>query len=201
MQRLPEPLKALVDQLARLPGLGPKSALRAAMILLKWPEAEVRRLGKNVYELRDRLHLCGRCGALSDTDPCSVCADPERARDTLCLVAEWDSMLTLEEGNFYKGQYFILGGLLAPLDHSPAESLEMDRLLARLDEGEVRELILALGATAEAEATAGYVREAVQRRFPDVRVTRLAQGIPLGAEVKFMDRGTLRQSLRYRQDL
>ena len=130
-----------------------------------------------------------------------MCADPERARDTLCLVAEWDSMLTLEEGNFYKGQYFILGGLLAPLDHSPAESLEMDRLLARLDEGEVRELILALGATAEAEATAGYVREAVQRRFPDVRVTRLAQGIPLGAEVKFMDRETLRQSLRYRQDL
>ena len=110
-------------------------------------------------------------------------------------------MLTLEEGNFYKGQYFILGGLLAPLDHSPAESLEMDRLLARLNEGEVRELILALGATAEAEATAGYVREAVQRRFPDVRVTRLAQGIPLGAEVKFMDRETLRQSLRYRQDL
>lgn len=201
MQRLPEPLKALVDQLARLPGLGPKSALRAAMVLLKWPEAEVRRLGKNIYELRDQLHLCGRCGALSDTDPCSVCADPERGRDTLCLVAEWDSMLTLEEGNFYKGQYLILGGLLAPLDHSPAESLEMDRLMARLGEGEVRELILALGATAEAEATASYVREAVQRRFPDLRVTRLAQGIPLGAEVKFMDRETLRQSLRYRQDL
>lgn len=201
MQRLPEPLKALVDQLARLPGMGPKSALRAAMILLKWPEAEVRRLGNNIYELRDRLHLCGRCGALSDTDPCSVCSDPERVRDTLCLVAEWDSMLTLEEGNFYKGQYLILGGLLAPLDHSPAESLEMNRLLARLGEGETRELILALGATAEAEATASYVREAVQRRFPNVRVTRLAQGIPLGAEVKFMDRETLRQSLRYRQDL
>lgn len=201
MQRLPEPLKALVDQLARLPGLGPKSALRAAMILLKWPEAEVRRLGKNIYELRDQLHLCGRCGALSDTDPCSVCADPERSRGTLCLVAEWDSMLTLEEGNFYKGQYLILGGLLAPLDHSPAESLEMDRLMARLGEAEVKELILALGATAEAEATASYVREAVHRRFPDLRVTRLAQGIPLGAEVKFMDRETLRQSLRYRQDL
>lgn len=201
MQRLPEPLKVLVDQLARLPGLGPKSALRAAMILLKWPEAEVRRLGKNMYELRDQIHLCGRCGALSDSNPCSVCADPERSHDTLCLVAEWDSMLTLEEGNFYKGQYLVLGGLLAPLDHSPAESLEMDRLLARLSEGEVKELILALGATAEAEATAGYVREAVQRRFPDVRVTRLAQGIPLGAEVKFMDRETLRQSLRYRQDL
>lgn len=187
--------------MARLPGLGPKSAMRAAMTLLKWPEAEVRRLGKNIYELRDQLHLCGRCGSLSDTDPCPLCADPERKDDTLCLVAEWDSLLTLEEGNFYRGQYLILGGLLAPLDHSPAESLEMGRLMARLAEGRVHELILALGATAEAEATASYVREAVSRRFPDMRVTRLAQGIPLGAEVKFMDRETLRQSLQFRQEL
>ncbi|MBO6002639.1 MAG: recombination protein RecR [Mailhella sp.] len=201
MQRIPEPLKELVDQMARLPGLGPKSAMRAAMSLLKWPEAEVRRLGKGVYELRDTLHLCSRCGALSDSDPCPVCADASRDAAQLCLVAEWDSMLTMEEGNFYRGLYFILGGLLAPLDNSPAGSLEMDRLYERLAEGEVRELILALGATADAEATASYVREQVGRRFPGVRVSRLAQGIPLGAEVRFMDRETLRQSLRYRQEL
>ena len=191
MQRIPEPLKNLVDQLARLPGLGPKSAMRAAMTLLKWPEAEVRRLGKGVYELRDTLHLCSRCGGLSDSDPCPICSDPGRDESQLCLVAEWDSMLTMEEGNFYKGYYMILGGLLAPLDHSPA----------RLAEGRVKELILALGATAEAEATATFVKEQVSARFPDVRVTRLAQGIPLGAEVKYMDRETLRQSLRYRQAL
>ena len=201
MQRIPEPLKNLVDQLARLPGLGPKSAMRAAMSLLKWPEAEVRRLGKGVFELRDTLHLCGRCGALSDSDPCPVCADATRDSSQLCLVAEWDSMLTMEEGNFYRGLYFILGGLLAPLDNSPAESLETERLFGRLAEGEVKELILALGATADAEATASYVREQVGRRFPEVRVSRLAQGIPLGAEVRFMDRETLRQSLRYRQEL
>ena len=201
MQRIPEPLKNLVDQLARLPGLGPKSAMRAAMTLLKWPEAEVRRLGKGVYELRDTLHLCSRCGGLSDSDPCPICADPERDDTQLCLVAEWDSMLTMEEGNFYKGRYMILGGLLAPLDHSPAETLEMDRLTSRLAEGRVKELILALGATAEAEATATFVKDHVSARFPDVRVTRLAQGIPLGAEVKYMDRETLRQSLRYRQAL
>ena len=105
------------------------------------------------------------------------------------------------KGNFYKGQYMILGGLLAPLDHSPAEMLEMDRLRSRLAEGEIEELILALGATAEAEATASYVKDQVSTRFPEVRVTRLAQGIPLGAEVKYMDRETLRQSLRYRQSL
>jgi recombination protein RecR len=197
--RVPEPLQVLVEQLARLPGLGPKSAMRTAMTLLKWPIAETRRLGANIGELRDRLHLCARCGGLCDRTPCPICADPSRAADTLCLVAEWDSMLTLDEGGFYRGQYMILGGLLTPLDNRGVDSLELERLSVRLAEGEVRELILALGATVEAENTATFVRNFVTPRFAHVRITRLAQGIPLGAEVKFMDRETLRQSLQYRQ--
>lgn len=199
--RIPEPLRGLVEQLARLPGLGPKSAMRAAMTLLKWPEAEARRLGRSIHDLRDNLRLCSRCGGLSATDPCAVCADADRVRDTLCLVAEWDSMLALDEGGFYHGQFMILGGLLAPLDHVESDSLDIDRLLRRLGEGEVRELILALGATLEAENTASFVRRIVRERFPHVRLSRLAQGIPLGGEVKFMDRETLRQSLQYRQEL
>lgn len=198
MERLPEPLRALVEQLARLPGLGPKSALRLAMTLLKWPEAQTRRLGQSVYELRDRLQLCSRCGALSDCDPCPICADAAREEAMLCIVAEWDSMLTLEEGGFFKGRYFILGGLLSPLD-TMAEHLELERLFARLSENCVEEVVLALGATVEAENTAAFVRNLLTSRFPRVRVSRLAQGIPLGAEVKFMDRETLRQSLQYRQ--
>ena len=173
--RIPEPLKALVEQLARLPGLGPKSAMRVAMTLLKWPETETRRLGKGIHDLRDNLRLCSRCGALTETDPCSVCSDKERDDSLLCVVAEWDSMLTLEEGAFYKGRYLILGGLLAPLDN--------------------------LSAAVEAETTGALVKSLVNRRFPGVTVTRLAQGIPLGAEVKFMDRETLRQSLQYRQEI
>ena len=201
MQRLPEPLKAVVDQLSRLPGLGPKSALRCAMAFLKWPEAETRRLGKAIHDLRDNLHLCSRCGALTDADPCSVCRDPARSPELLCLVTEWDSMLTLEEGGFYKGHYFILGGLLAPLDNVTPETLELERLERRLAEGEVCELILALGTRLEAENTASYLRDRFRVRFPRVKVTRLAQGIPLGAEVRFMDKETLRQSLAYRQEL
>jgi len=197
--RVPEPLKALVEQLARLPGLGPKSAMRAAMTLLKWPLAETRRLGTSIGELRDKLHLCSRCGGLCEHNPCAICSDPSRVTDTLCLVAEWDSMLTLDEGGFYRGQYMILGGLLAPLDNQGADSLELERLSSRLAEGEVRELILALGATVEADNTATFVRNFVAPGFVHVRITRLAQGIPLGAEVKFMDRETLRQSLQYRQ--
>ena len=110
-------------------------------------------------------------------------------------------MLTMEDGGFYQGRYFILGGLLAPLEGVQAENLELEKLERRLDEGEVCEVILALGATLEAENTASLLRARLAARYPAVKVTRLAQGIPLGAEVKFMDKETLRQSLRYRQEL
>ncbi len=199
--RLPEPLQNVVSVLARLPGLGPKSALRVAMTFLKWPEAETRGLGKAIHDLRDNLHLCSLCGALTDKDPCVVCADPARSRETLCLVSEWDSMLTLEEGGFYKGMYLILGGLLAPLDNITPDTLELDKLEERLRQGVVQELILALGTRLEAESTAVFIKNRVAARFPHIRVSRLAQGIPLGAEVRFMDRETLRQSLAYRQQL
>lgn len=201
MSQLPLPLQELVDRFSRLPGLGPKSAMRCALALLKWPEAETRLLGKGIFELRDSLHLCDTCGALAASNPCPICTDPARQRDILCLVSDWDSLLTLEEGNFYQGQYLILGGLLAPLDNIHPESLELDRLRSRMRGGEIHEIVLALGATVEAESTATYIRGLVSREFPQVRVSRLAQGIPLGAEVRFMDRETLRQSLQYRQEL
>jgi len=198
---MPEPLKALLEQLVRLPGLGPKSAMRLAMALLKWPESETRRLGNGIHDLRDNLRLCSRCGGLSSTEVCAICADMARARDTLCLVAEWDSMLILDEGGFYHGQYMNLGGLLDPLDNKNSSNLDIERLTQRLAEGEITELILALGSTLEAENTDSFIQRTVCGRFPNVRVSRLAQGIPLGAEVKYMDKETLRQSLRYRQKL
>ena len=138
---------------------------------------------------------------MTETDPCNVCSDKERDDSLLCVVAEWDSMLTLEEGAFYKGRYLILGGLLAPLDNLSAESLELDRLTKRLEEGQVREVVLALGATVEAETTGAPRQEPRQPPLPRRDRHRLAQGIPLGAEVKFMDRETLRQSLQYRQEI
>jgi recombination protein RecR len=199
--KLPKPLRAVVDELAALPGLGPKSALRAALTLLKWPKARTGSLGRAIFELRDQLHLCGRCLSLSETDPCALCADPGRRADQLCVVSEWDSLLALEEAGQFTGLYFVLGGLLAPLDGVGSDSLEAGRLKARLAEGEVAEIILALGTTLEAESTASFIKNLVVRDFPRVRVTRLAQGIPLGSEVKFIDKETLRQSLRYRQDL
>lgn len=198
---LPQALQDVVSRLSRLPGMGPKSALRVAMTLLAWPEAMTRELGNSIAQLRDRLHLCNRCGGLSQDVTCPLCADPSRARDTLCVVTDWDSELTLERGGFYRGQYLVLGGLISPLDSSSADRLNIGLLEHRLAEGEVQEVIFALGATLEAENTASYLQGMIGERFPHVRVTRLAQGIPLGSEVKNMDMETLRQSLRYRQSL
>ncbi len=197
---LPEPLQVLVTELAALPGLGPKSALRLALTLLKWPEARTRNLGTAIHELRDRLAICSRCGGLADRDPCELCTDPRRDPAVLCVLAEWDSLLAIEQGGVFPGYYNILGGLIAPLEGMEAADLDIDRLRRRLNEGVVNEVVLALGTTLEAENTASFLKNLLAKEIPHVRVTRLAQGMPLGAEVKYMDQETLRQSLAYRQE-
>ncbi len=197
--RLPGPLREVAEHLARLPGLGPKSALRAALALLKMPREQAAAVGQSVLHLRERLCLCGTCASLAEQNPCPICADASRNRGQLCLVAEWDSLLALEEMNLFRGTYLVLGGLLSPLDGVGPSGLEFDLLRRRLASGEVSELILALGATLDAENTASHVKNIVAQSYPEVVVSRLAQGIPMGAEVKYMDRETLRQSLLHRQ--
>ncbi|MBQ4132963.1 MAG: recombination protein RecR [Desulfovibrionaceae bacterium] len=201
MNKLPEPLENLVKHLSRLPGMGPKSSLRCALAILKLPQSEAQSFGRTIYNLHDDLAICRRCGSLASQNPCPICADPSRSKDTLCLVSEWDSLLTLEEGGFYRGQYMLLGGLISPLDNMPPEALELELLRSRLREGEISEVVLALGATVEADTTAQYIKDLISREFAGVRVFRLAQGIPQGGEVKHMDRETLRQSLKYKQEL
>jgi recombination protein RecR len=196
---LPEPLQAVVDQLTQLPGVGPKSALRMALVLLKWPREKALGLAGSIERLRNDLTLCGSCQSLADSDPCRVCSDPARSDDQLCLVSEWDSLIVMEEAGFYRGRYFVLGGLLSPLDGVDAGSLAVEKLLERIEGGQIREVVLALGTTHEAEVTGSYLKNLLSRRNPAVMVTRLAQGIPLGSDLKFVDRETLRQSLVYRQ--
>lgn len=201
MQNLPGPLKDVVDQLSSLPGIGPKSALRIALTLLKMPREKAGGVGQSIIDLRERLCLCDDCACLAETSPCAICTDPSRENDQLCLVPEWDALLAMEEMGIYRGKYLVLGGLLSPLDGVEPGHLEVDRLRRRLSSGDISELILALGATLDAEATASYVKNMVETDFPDVSVSRLAQGIPIGAEVKFMDKETLKQSLVHRQKI
>lgn len=199
VDRLPAPLREVAEHLARLPGLGPKSALRAALALLKLPREQAEAVGRSVLTLRERLCLCSTCASLAESDPCPICADPARDRGQLCVVSEWDSLLALEEMGLFRGTYLVLGGLLSPLDGVGPQALEFDLLRRRLASGELRELILALGSTLDAENTASHIKNLAAQIAPAVGVSRLAQGIPMGAEVKYMDRETLRQSLVHRQ--
>lgn len=198
---LPLPLRNVVELLVRLPGFGEKSAMRVAMSLLKWPESETRRLGAAIQSLRDSLTLCSRCRGVAASDPCPLCSDPQRNEETLCIVPEWDSLLALESGGFYDGQYFVLGGLLSPQRKVDSSSLELEQLEKRLQEGKIKEIILALGGTLEAENTASYIKSLVGKSCPHLQISRLAQGIPLGGEVNHMDRETLRLSLKHRQKM
>ncbi|BCS87274.1 recombination mediator RecR [Pseudodesulfovibrio sediminis] len=199
MQNLPAPLREVVDQLSSLPGIGPKSALRIALTLLKMPRERAGGVGQSIIDLRERLCLCEDCACLAESSPCAICSDPSRDTDQLCLVPEWDALLAMEEMGIYRGKYLVLGGLLSPLDGVDPGHLEIERLRRRLSSGEISEMILALGATLDAEATASYIKNMVANEFSEVSVSRLAQGIPIGAEVKFMDKETLKQSLVHRQ--
>lgn len=199
MQKLPGPLKVVVEQLSSLPGIGPKSALRIALTLLKMPRERAGGVGQSIIDLRENLCLCEDCACLAESSPCAICSDPGRDDDQLCLVPEWDALLAMEEMGIYRGKYLVLGGLLSPLDGVDPGHLEIDRLRRHLSRGKITELILALGATLDAESTASYIKNLVESDFPDVAISRLAQGIPMGAEVKFMDKETLKQSLVHRQ--
>ncbi|WP_419788003.1 recombination mediator RecR [Pseudodesulfovibrio sp.] len=199
MQNLPGPLKSVVEQLSSLPGIGPKSALRMALTLLKMPRERAHAVGQSIFDLRENLCLCEECACLAEYSPCAICSDPGREADQLCLVPEWDALLAMEDMGIYRGRYLVLGGLLSPLEGVQPAHLEIERLRRHLGSGRVNELILALGATLDAESTASYIKNLVESEFPDVSVSRLAQGIPIGAEVKFMDRETLKQSLVHRQ--
>jgi len=199
VQNLPGPLKAVVEQLSSLPGIGPKSALRIALTLLKMSRERAGGVGQSILDLRDNLCMCEDCACLAESSPCAICSDPTRDDDQLCLVPEWDALLAMEEMGIYRGKYLVLGGLLSPLDGVEPGHLEIDRLRRLLTNGNVTEVILALGATLDAEATASYVKNLVESEFAEVSVSRLAHGIPIGAEVKFMDKETLKQSLVHRQ--
>lgn len=201
MERLPHALQTLVDQLTALPGVGRKSALRIGLTLLNWPEEKARGLGQAIYDLRSNLCLCSQCRSLTEIDPCPVCSDPDREDGLLCVVADWDSLLAIEEAGFYRGRYFVLGGLLCPLDGVNPDQLAFELLHKRLAQGEVHEIVLALGTTRDGETTESYMQNLIYRDFPQIRISRLAQGIPVGTDLKYMDRETLKQSMTYRQSL
>jgi recombination protein RecR len=190
-------LERLVRNLQALPGLGRKSATRIALHLIG-REATAAELVASVSEALVQVGACGRCGALTEGDPCPICTSPARDASQLCIVASPVDILPFEKAAFFRGRYFVLGGLLSPLDGVRAEDLPFARLAERVDADGVREVVLALDASVEGETTALYVQRLLAGR--GLRLTRLATGIPVGGALAYTDEATLTRAFAHRLD-
>ena len=190
-------IERLISLLSRLPGLGPRSARRAALTLLKRREQLMTPLAEALTDAAAKVRACSACGALDTRDPCTVCADGTRDPGLICVVEEAGALWALERAGAFRGRYHVLGGLLSALDGVGPEDLRVADLVARVSAGGVREVILALPATVDGQTTAHYLAERLAASGAEV--TLLARGVPVGGELDWLDDGTLTQALRARR--
>lgn len=190
-------IERLISLLSRLPGLGPRSARRAALTLLKRREQLMTPLAEALADAAAKVRACSACGALDTRDPCTVCADGTRDPGLICVVEEAGALWALERAGAFRGRYHVLGGLLSALDGVGPEDLRVADLVARVSAGGVREVILALPATVDGQTTAHYLAERLAASGAEI--TLLARGVPVGGELDWLDDGTLTQALRARR--
>jgi recombination protein RecR len=190
---------ALITELARLPGIGRKTAQRLAFHLLQQPPERVEHLAAALRAVAEKVRPCEGCGYLTETQPCDICRDPRRDAALLCVVEDPAAVATVERATEFRGRYHVLGGRLSPLEGVGPEQLRLDQLVRRVDEGGIREVILATNPSMEGEVTATYIQQLLAGR--DVRVTRLARGLPMGGDLEYVDGVTLAHALVARQDV
>jgi recombination protein RecR len=192
-------IEALTAALARLPGLGPRSARRAVLHLLRRREGALVPLLDALAGVNDRMRTCQTCGNVDTVDPCGICIDPRRDARALCVVEDVADLWALDKSRLFPGRFHVLGGRLSALDGVRPEDLSIAQLVARVAAGGIDEVVLAMNATLEGQTTAHYVAERLEP-FP-VRLTQLAHGLPVGGELDYLDEGTLAQALRARRPL
>jgi recombination protein RecR len=190
-------IDALTQALARLPGLGPRSARRAVLHLLKKREAALNPLIRALERVNERLAVCATCGNVDTTNPCAICADPRRDAKLLCVVEEVSDLWALDRSRLFPGRFHVLGGRLSALEGIRSEDLTVTGLIARVAAGGIDEVVLAMNATLEGQTTAHYLAERLET-YP-IRLTQLAHGLPVGGELDYLDEGTLAQALRARR--
>ncbi len=190
-------IERLIQLLSRLPGLGPRSARRAALHLLKRREALLDPLAEALVDAAAKVRTCSVCGNFDSSDPCAVCADPGRDRTVICVVEDVSGLWAMERSGVYRGRYHVLGGVLSALDGVGPDDLNVERLVARARSAEVTEVILATGVTVDGQTTAHYVADRLAEC--GVSVSGLAQGVPMGGELDFLDDGTIGAALRARR--
>ena len=199
MSRFPASIENLIQEFKKLPGIGEKTAERFVFHLLGRGQDAATRLGDALFALKRSIIMCARCRSVSESDPCRICRDPARRDDELCIIADQQGLSAIERTGAYRGKYFVLGGLLSPIEGITPETLGIDALDRRLQGGNVRELLMAVNPTIEGEATIAFLSRRYASSLP--RVTRLARGLPRGADLEYADEVTLSDALVGRRDV
>jgi recombination protein RecR len=196
---IPRPVQALIDELSRLPGIGPKSASRLTYFLLRQPAEQSKTLAEALVQLKEHTRFCSICFNMTEADPCPLCQDEARDGGAICVVEAPLDVIALERTRSFKGRYHVLHGAISPVEGIGPEDLRIKELLARLQSGKVRELIVATNPSYEGEATAMYLHKQV---IPlGVKVTRLARGLPVGGDLEYADETTLARALEGRSEM
>lgn len=193
------PIKRLIKELARFPGIGEKTASRLATFILRASGDDARRLAESILEVKRSIRLCPLCFNFTEKDLCDICADPDRDGETICIVEEPDALIAIEESGEYRGSYHVLHGVLAPLDGIGPEHLKIRELLQRIANNGVKEIIVATNPNVQGESTALLINGLVREK--GVKVSRIALGVPVGGDLKYADRMTLAKSIQYRRGM
>ena len=199
MSGLIEPIARMVNQLSKLPGVGQKTAQRLAYHIISLPEEQVRELASAIFNGKKQIHLCPVCGNYTDTDPCPICSDSDRRRDIVCVVRDPRDVNAMERMREYSGQYHVLHGVISPMQGIGPDDIRIRELLARLSDGGIQEVILATNPDVEGEATAAYIARLIKPM--GIRVTRIAHGIPVGADLEYTDEMTLSRAFSGRSEI
>jgi recombination protein RecR len=192
----PTSIQDLIKNIAKLPGIGEKTAERLAMHLLRAPRREVENLAQSILKIKDNVQFCTGCFALSDGELCSICSDAARDPRLLCVVEQPADMVAIEKSGAFSGRYHILSGALSPMNGIGPENIRIRELLARIQKDQVKEVVLATGTNVEGEATASYIAQLLGKY--QVKVTRIASGVPMGGDLKYVDQVTLKKAMETR---
>ena len=196
----PKPLEDLVKQLQKLPTIGPKTAQRLAFSILKMSEEEVAKISKSISEVKTKLNYCTICGSITDRDPCMICTTPNRSHQVVCVIEEPDVLLAIERTRQYKGVYHVLMGAISPLDGIGPDDLTIEALKEIVSKPGIKEVILATNPDMEGESTAVYISK-VLKPFAEVKVTRIARGLPVGSDIEYADSVPLLKSMEGRLEM
>jgi recombination protein RecR len=199
MEYYPPSLVRLIRHLSKLPGIGEKTATRLALHILRSSDNEAKALSQSIIEVKDKVRLCSKCFGLADKDPCSLCVHPNRNTRILCVVEQPSDLVALEKSGAFKGLYHVLHGTISPINGIGPEDLKIKELMARVRNDEVEELVLATNTNVEGEATASYLRELFKDHT--MLITRIASGVPMGSDLKYLDEVTIKRAMERRQNL